>query len=145
MRTLAVLIGLTLSVAAVSAVARIGGREGVAARPVAATSLQHITLRVLNDSDQMTGRELVLQPGRVVLTIVNYARHAHTFSVPGLGVEHVVVPGSPTHPSRTLVRFEAREGWFPWFCRFPCHMGGDLYVSANPPRLDGSEWANATT
>lgn len=145
MKALMVLFGVTAAVAAVWALAFFADRRGEASPPVATTPPQHLTLKVLNDSDQMAGPKLLMRPGRVVLTIVNYARHAHTFSAPGLGVEQVVVPGSPTHPSRTVVRFMARHGWFPWFCRFPCDMGGAVYVSSNPPRLHGPLWANATT
>lgn len=145
MRALAVLVALTAAVVAVSVIVWLGGRVSAAAHPVAATPTQHVTLKVLDDRDRMAGSELLLQPGRVVLTIVNYARHAHTFSVPGLGVEQVVVPGSPTHPTRTVVRFSARHGWFTWFCRFPCNMGGDLYVNTNLPRLQGPEWTSSTT
>ncbi len=144
MKALMVLVGVFASVVAVWALAFFADRRSEASPSVVTTTPQHLTLTVLNDSDQMAGPKLLMRPGRVALTIVNYAHHAHTFSVPGLGVEQVVVPGSPTHPTRTVVRFTARQGWFSWFCRFPCKMDGTVFVSSNPPRLYGPLWASAT-
>jgi heme/copper-type cytochrome/quinol oxidase subunit 2 len=85
----------------------------------------------------LTRRRLVARPGEIVLTIVNSARHAHTFSFPSLGVEGVVLPGSATHPSITVIHFRARYGTFPWYCKLPCgkSMSGDLYISRSVHRV----------
>jgi heme/copper-type cytochrome/quinol oxidase subunit 2 len=144
MRVLVVLVAVVMSAAAVWALAFFAHRGEATSVSAAPLPPQHLTLTVLNAGDQMSGSELVLRPGRVVLTILNYASHTHTFSVPGLGVEQIVVLGSARHPSRTIVRFNARRGWFPWLCRFPCNMKGDLFVSPNPPRVHGAMWATAT-
>lgn len=106
---------------------------------------QHLTMRVLTDNDRMLGPNLVVHPGRVVLTIVNSARHAHTFSVPALGVEHVVLPGSPSAPTTTTVTFTVPRGVFHWFCQLPCDKGmsGDIYAVPNAPSMRGALWAAA--
>jgi hypothetical protein len=105
---------------------------------------QHVTLEVF-PGDAMIGPKLVVQPGPVVLTIRNYARHAHTFSVPQLGIEQVVLPGSSSAPTTTVVRFTAPRGAFTWFCRLPCKslMSGDVFAVEHPPKLHGPIWATA--
>ena len=106
---------------------------------------QHLTLTVVNDHDQLAGTNLVVRPGPIALTIVNYARHAHTFSIPALGIERVIRPGSPTAPTTTVVRFLAPRGAFIWFCRLPCEKGmtGHVYVSDAHPRLRGPLWSES--
>jgi heme/copper-type cytochrome/quinol oxidase subunit 2 len=102
-------------------------------------------MQVLSNDDRMLGPNLVVRPGRVELTIVNRATHAHLFSVPALGIQHVVLPGSPSAPTITTVRFTVPAGVFHWFCAFPCNrsMSGDIYAVANPPSLRGPLWAAA--
>ena len=111
----------------------------------AATAPQNLTMQVVTDDDRMVGPNLVVRPGRIVLTIINYARHAHTFSVRGLGIERVVLPGSPTQPSTTVVKFTAPHGTFTWYCRLPCKhaMSGEIYVSLNPAPVRGPLWATS--
>ncbi len=111
----------------------------------AAAPPQHLTMQIVNDHDQMLGPNLIVRPGAVVLRIVNYAHHAHTFSVPALGIEHVVLPGSPTRPTVTVIHFRAPYGTFAWYCRLPCKttMSGDVYANWNPPRMHGQLWATA--
>jgi hypothetical protein len=106
---------------------------------------QHVTLQVVSDGDRMIGSNLAVHPGRVVLTIVNRAHHSHLFSVPALGIEHAVLPGTSTAPSRTMIRFTVPRGVFHWFCALPCNksMSGDIYAVDNPPHLHGSLWAVA--
>src|SRR5512133_190407 len=110
-----------------------------------AVPVQNATLTVLAQNDTMRGQYIVLRPGPVVLTIINYARHAHTFTVPALGIEKVVLPGSPATPTTTTVRFTAPAGVFSWLCRLPCAhtMSGDMYVLQNPPRMHGPLWTGA--
>jgi plastocyanin len=110
----------------------------------AAQAAQHVTMEVW-PGDRIVGQNLVVQPGRVVVTIVNYARHAHTFSVPSLGVERVVLPGSPSAPTVATVRFTARYGVFGWLCRLPCNHGmrGNIYVVSYRPNLHGVLWAQS--
>lgn len=143
MKLAAFLLAVAASVALVTGLVLLS--NGPTGPGTATAATQHLTMKVLTDGDRMEGANLVARPGQIVLTIVNYARHAHTFSVPGLGVERVVRPGSPTHPSITVVRFGTRYGTFHWFCKLPCGhgMSGDLYISLHPPHMHGPLWASA--
>ncbi|MGZ4409916.1 MAG: hypothetical protein ACXVY6_14205, partial [Gaiellaceae bacterium] len=141
MRVLVLLLGVATAVAAVTAATFLS--NGPVGPGTATAAPQHLTLKVLTDNDRMLGSNLVARPGEIVLTVVNYARHAHTFSLPGLGVERVVLPGSPTHPTITIVRFKARTGSFTWYCKLPCGktMSGNVYISSKPPHMHGPLWA----
>ena len=121
------------------------GNPSASRQAATAVPVQTATLTVLAQNDAMLGQYIVLRPGPVVLTIINYARHAHMFSVPELGIEKVVLPGLPTAPITTRVRFTPPAGVFGWFCRFPCAhaMSGDIYVLQNPPRMHGPLWTGA--
>ncbi len=143
MKLLAFLLAVAASLAAVTGLVLLS--KGPAGPSSATAATQYLTVKVLTDNDRMVGPNLVARPGRIVLTIVNYARHAHTFSVPRLGVERVVLPGSPTHPSISVVRFSTPYGTFHWYCKLPCGqaMSGDLYVSLNPPHMHSPLWASA--
>src|SRR5579872_5134365 len=138
MKALALVFGFA---AATAAVVALGTMHSSAAPASVTPTPQHFQLVVLNDADQMLGANIVAHPGRVVLTVVNRAHHAHLFSVPGLGVQQVVLPSSTTTFS-----FTVRDDVFPWFCKFPpCSytMNGDIYVSNNPPSPHGPSWAPA--
>lgn len=141
MKLVMFLLASAASVAAVTGLVLLS--NGPAGPGSATAATQHLTMKVLTDGDRMEGANLVARPGRIVLTIVNYARHAHTFTVPRLGVEHVVLPGSPAHPSITVIRFNTPRGAFHWYCKLPCGdmMSGDLYISAHPPHMHGPLWA----
>jgi hypothetical protein len=142
MRVFVLLLGFATAVAALVAVSfLVNGPVGPSA---ASAAPQHLTLKVLSDGDRMVGSNLVARRGEIVLTVVNYAHHAHTFSVPGLGVERVVLPGSPTHPSITVIRFRAPYGTFSWYCKLPCGktMSGDLYIGLHPMHMHGPLWAS---
>lgn len=142
MKLLAFLLAVAASVAAVTGLVLLS--NGPAGPSPATAAAQHLTMKVLTDSDRMVGPNLVARPGQIVLTIVNYARHAHTFSIPRLGVDRVVLPGSPTHPSISVIRFSTPYGTFHWYCKLPCRqaMAGDLYISWNPPQLHGPLFAS---
>lgn len=121
------------------------GNPSVSGQAPAAVPVQKATLEVLARNDSMRGQYIVLRPGPVVLTIINYARHAHTFSVSALGIEKVVLPGSPAAPTTTTVRFTAPAGVYAWLCRLPCRhaMSGEVYVLQNPPKMHGQLWTGA--
>lgn len=144
MKLLILLLGITAGGAATIAAGVAIGHASASSGP-AATAPQHLRLVVLDENDRMLGPNLVLHPGRVVLTIVNHAHHAHLFTVPGLGVAHVVLPGSTSAPTVTTVTFTARDGVFHWYCKFPCagSMSGDLYVDDHPAVVRGPLWAAA--
>jgi hypothetical protein len=140
MKLIVVLLGIAAGGAATIAAGTALGHASAPPAPTASAP-QHVRLVVLDDGDRMLGPNLVVRPGRVVLTIVNRAHHAHLFAVPDLGVTHVVLP-----LSTTTVRFSVRDGVFHWFCKFPpCAetMNGDIYVSDHPPAPHGAPWATA--
>jgi plastocyanin len=140
MKLLALLfVVVATGTAMVAAFIALGSASGGA--PVA-TPPQHVTMEVW-PGDRIVGQNLVVQPGRIVVTIINYARHAHTFSVPSLGVERVALPGSPSAPTVTTVKFTASDGVYGWLCKLPCGHGmrGDIYVVSYRPNLHGPLWA----
>ena len=142
-----VLVVLVCAVAAGAAVigASVAVDHSAAGVTPVSTTPQHVTLQVVSEKDAMVGSNLVLHPGRVVLTIVNRAHHSHLFTVPALGIEHVVLPGAASAPSRTTIKFTVPPGVFHWFCSLPCDksMSGDIYAVKHPPRLHGALWASA--
>lgn len=142
MKLLALLLVATASGVAVTGGAiALGG--GTSAK--GATGVQHLTMHVM-PGDHILGKNLVLAKGRVELTIVNSARHAHTFTVPALGIDQVVLPGSPSAPSTTRLSFRVmQDGAYTWFCMLPCKhaMRGNIFVLDQPPALHGPFWAVA--
>lgn len=142
MKLLALLLVATASGVAVVAAALALSGGGHSAK---AASVQYLTMRV-QPGDHMLGQQLIVRPGRVVLTILNSARHAHTFTVPHLGIDRVLLPGTPSAPSVTTLRFRVgAEGAYGWFCKLPCEttMNGTIYVLKNPPRMHDAAWAQA--
>jgi hypothetical protein len=139
----ALLAALLVGVAATAAFIALGpagsGTAAVVQTP------QHLTLSVVSDNDQLIGANLVVHSGPVVLKIINHARHAHLFSVPALGIERVIPTGSPTAPTTTIIRFQARRGVFTWWCSLPCAtaMTGHVYVGDHYPRLPGPLWSES--
>lgn len=90
--------------------------------PLATNGPQHVTLHILPD---VHGREAVLDPnfavvpGAVTLTVVNESRQAHSFTIPQLHVNAVVLPGSPAHPQTATIHFNAPSvGTYRWHCDF---------------------------
>ena len=142
MRTLVFFLGISVAIAATTAFAL--PRNGVTGPSTATAAPQHLTLKVMNDSDRMVGSNLLARPGVIVLTVVNYAHHAHVFAVPGLRVQRLVRPGSSAHPSITVIRVSARQGMFAWYCKLPCgkRMSGNVYIGSNQPHLHGPLWAS---
>lgn len=107
----------------------------------AAVPAQHVTMEVW-PGDRIVGQNLVVHPGPLVVTIYNYARHAHTFSVPALGINRVILPGSPSAPTVSTLKVTARYGVFDWFCKLPCRhgMSGYIYVVGYRVNLNGPLW-----
>ena len=80
----------------------------------------------------------------VRITVTNYTREFHTFTVPGLGLSELIYPASKHHPRKTTFTFTAYKwGAFHWHCvicpsgqhRRPHTMGGILYLIINPSVL----------
>jgi hypothetical protein len=126
----------------------LGARSEKTTQPPAPQSfLIHITGQQV---DRVLGANLVVradQPIRV--TIVNDSPMAHTFTVPALGIERVVLPGKVGVPSKTTFTLKAHTGAYSWSCDLPCgsmskdHMGGEIYALLNPPLMHGALWAQA--
>jgi nitrous oxide reductase len=89
----------------------------------AAPPVQHVTIHLVPSVD---GREVVPEPSfaimpgaPVTVTFLNTSREFHTFTVPRLGVNVLIRPGSPGHPRATSVTFTAQSfGVFRWYCEF---------------------------
>lgn len=88
------------------------------------------------------GREVVLSPNiairpgiPVTVAVLNASREAHTFTIPELGVNSIVLPGSPHKPRVAEITFTAHEfGVFKWHCELcpQVHhqgpMSGEVYA-----------------
>lgn len=132
---------------AVGAIALSTGGEKASAQPTP----KAFAIRITGEHvDRVIGPNLVVradQPVRV--TIVNDSPLAHTFTVPTLGIEKVVLPAKAGIPSTTTFTLRAREGAYAWSCHLPCgsmargHMGGDIYALRDPPVMHGTLWARA--
>jgi len=141
MKLLALLLVGTSTGVAVTAGAMALGHDG---QPARAGHVQRVTMRVM-PGDRMIGSNFLLHPGPVELTVINTARHAHTFSVPRLGIDRVL-PVSQSGSTTTKMTFTVgRTGVYEWFCKMPCKhaMRGEIYFLDPPPRLHGPQWAVA--
>jgi len=99
-------------------------------------ALQTVTLTVRpapHGNEVVSGANFAVRPGAPVrVVIVNYTRMLHSFDSPQLHVNVAILPGSPTHPHRTVFTFRARTyGPIEWHCAVPCgdgYMGGTVYA-----------------
>lgn len=137
----------------------VGGFFGVSASvgPARASGnptshVQRLTLTIVS-SGRGSGAErvfpsegnLAVAPGvPVQVTVTNFTREFHTFSVPGLHVSALVFPARGGTPSKTTLTFTAWEtGSFRWYCAFCAHdgsghrhaMGGTIYAIIDPSVL----------
>jgi heme/copper-type cytochrome/quinol oxidase subunit 2 len=80
----------------------------------------------------------------VRVTVTNYTREYHTFTISGLNVSALILPARGQTPRTTTFTFTAsRVGVFRWYCVFcaegkhgkPHTMGGTVYVIINPSVL----------
>jgi plastocyanin len=80
----------------------------------------------------------------VRMTVTNYGREYHTFTIPGLGVSALILPARGNTPTKTTFTFTAsKQGIFKWYCAFcamgmhekPHSMGGTVYAVINPAAL----------
>ena len=88
---------------------------------------------------------LAIAPGLPVrITVTNYTREYHTFTVPGLHVSALILPARGRTPRKTTFTFTAHEyGSFAWYCALctgGAHghrhmMGGTIYAIINPSVL----------
>lgn len=138
MRALA--IAMAVAAAAVAAAAfALPGRAGGPWDPLARTGPQRVTIHILPSTG---GREVVLDPNVAIvpgvpvrLTIINASTEFHSFTIPRLHVNAVVMPGSRLQPRTTAISFTAPGvGDYQWHCDFcpTVHhaggMGGTIYA-----------------
>lgn len=110
----------------------------------AGTNVQNISIVVLKN-DMAVGGNVALAAGvRVRVTITNFTRQFHTFTVPGLHVSVLIRPANGHGPRTTVATFTPRQmGVFAWHCAI-CPSGihgrhhamaGMLYVIVDPSAL----------
>lgn len=149
MKLLVLLVTATASGVLVTAGAiALGARSEKTTQPPAPQAfLIHITGQQV---DRVLGPNLVVRAGQPVqVTILNDSPMAHTFTVPALGIERVVLPGKAGVPSTTTFMLKAHVGAYQWSCHLPCgsmakdHMSGEIYALRKPPLMHGALWAQA--
>jgi heme/copper-type cytochrome/quinol oxidase subunit 2 len=73
----------------------------------------------------------------VQITVTNYTRESHTFTIPGLNVSALILPAHGQQARKTTFTFTAyRSGTFAWHCAFCAKdvhgrrhpMGGTVYA-----------------
>jgi heme/copper-type cytochrome/quinol oxidase subunit 2 len=119
-------------VAAVTAVAVASVAAPALARspwdPLAMNGSQRVTMHITKGDVVTDGNIAVVPAVPVRLTVINATRDFHSFTIPQLHVNAVVMPGSPSHPRATTITFTAPQvGAYRWHCDFcPAvhHAGG---------------------
>ena len=117
------------------------GASSVAAAP-ARSHEQKISVTIMAGDHLYAGGNYAIAPGIPVrITVTNYTRETHTFTVPGLHLSELVHPASMHGPSTTTFTITAHSwGAFAWRCLI-CpsgihgrehQMAGILYVIVNP-------------
>ena len=139
----AVLLGAGASLATPEAM----GQE----RPAAPTTggpgssqVQSVSI-VIQSGDRVLAPNFALAPGVPVrLTVVNFTREFHTFTVAGLKVSALILPAVGPTPRKTIVAFTPHAtGTFRWHCVIcpsGAHgrkhaMSGEVYVIIDPSAL----------
>ena len=71
------------------------------------------------------------------VTVTNFTREFHTFTISGLNVSRLIFPARGGTPRKTTFTFTSpKGGHFTWFCAI-CHAGGH----GQPHSMGGSIWA----
>ncbi len=94
--------------------------------------------RGTGDERAFQSGNLAVAPGVVVqVTVLNYTREFHSFTVPGLDVSRLIFPARSDGPRRTTFTFTANAaGSFSWYCVF-CQQG----VHGHRHSMGGTVWA----
>ena len=132
---------LKILAAATSVVIALVAAASVVAAP-SRSHVQNIHITIMRGDYLSTGGNYALAPGVPVrVTVTNFTREFHTFTVPGLGVSQLVGPANGPDPSTTTFTFTAHTwGALPWHCLI-CpsgmhgrqhQMSGVLYIIVNP-------------
>jgi heme/copper-type cytochrome/quinol oxidase subunit 2 len=129
--------------------------SSVALALVAATSVAGEALRgnpyvqkveiTIRTGDRVTEANIALAPGVPVrITVTNYTREFHTFTIPGLGLSELILPARGQTAKKTTFSFTAHQwGSFAWHCVIcptrmhgtPHAMGGTIYLITDPSAL----------
>ena len=82
----------------------------------------------------------------VKVTVTNFTREFHTFTIPGLHVSRLILPARGQTPRKTTFTFTpAKGGSFAWFCAIcrsgdhghPHAMGGTIWAIIDPSVFSG--------
>ena len=106
---------------------------------------QSIKVTIMAGDHLYTGGNFALAPGVPIrVSVTNYTREFHTFTVPALGISELIRPARANAANTTTFTFTAHNwGAFAWHCQI-CpsgihgrmhQMGGTLYVIVNPSAL----------
>ena len=119
------------------------------AAPASLPHLQHVTLTIVGGGmDQhvypSSGNIAIAAGTPVQVTVVNFSREYHTFTIPGLHVSALIFPARGLTPKTTTFTFTAsKAGVFKWHCAFCAggahgmahEMGGGVYAVIDPSVL----------
>jgi len=137
-----VLAGLATAMFAVSAPITWGTTHAAGAKP----HVQHMAFTIVSVGQGRAGDEVApvgnfaIAPGVPVrVTVTNFTRQLHTFTVPGLHVSAAILPAQGRTPRKTTFTFTAHEGGaFTWHCvvcvgQHHRHvMAGTVYAIVDP-------------
>ena len=124
--------------------AALAASPGSAMRPSTSPHVQQVNMTILR-GDRVLEGNIALAPGVPVrMTVTNFTRDSHTFTVPGLNLSEIILPAHENAPTRTTFTFTPKTwGSFAWHCAI-CPSGihgkrhamsGTLYVIVNPSAL----------
>ncbi len=131
-------IGSSVALALVAATSVAGG--ALRGNPY----VQKVEITILK-GDRVPESNIALAPGVPVrITVTNYTREFHTFTVPGLGLSELILPARGHTATKTTFGFTA-HGWgsFAWRCVIcptrmhgtPHTMDGTVYLITDPSAL----------
>lgn len=137
------LIGAVLAAAlATAALAEPAG----ALKPPGFPHVQQLALTITGQANATlvspsTGNIAVAAGVPVRVTVTNYTREFHTFTIPGLNVSALILPARGQKARTTTFTFSAyRSGTFAWHCAYGAKgvhgarhpMGGTVYAIIDP-------------
>jgi hypothetical protein len=150
-RTLVSAVALSSMIAAVLAASALAsstapaGTQKVAGLPHTEQVALTIAGSAMNEQLSPSLGNIAIAAGLPVrVTVTNYTREYHTFTIPGLQVSALIFPRVGSKPMTTTFMFTASKvGVFRWYCAFcaegkhgtPHTMGGTVYVIINPSTL----------
>lgn len=138
------MLKIVVAVGSSFVVALAAASPGSAMRPSASPHPQQVNMTFLRGDRVLEGNIALAAGVPVRITVTNYTRQFHTFTVPGLHLSELVLPAHQNTPTRTTFTFTPNTwGTFAWHCAI-CpsgihgkrhDMGGTLYVIVSPSAL----------